>query len=488
MRETEEQEQRKKRGGRGWIVALALIIWLSFTAAAVLFIDGRTVRFYVYGDEELTVEYGSDFTDPGVYAVTAGRLFGESEKRLPIETYGAVDTGRLGVYVLRYSTRFAWTDYSVERRVTVVDSTPPVIELKTVEGYSPSWLTGYAEEGYSAYDAVDGDLTDRVERVKLDDRVRYTVTDSAGNTASAERVLPKLSYQPPVITVLGEQNIVMDAGLWYEDAGASVSDGLGTDLSELLVTEGGVVPWFAGEYQISYSITSELGETVSAARNVTVLPVGLPEAVTPAEKTIYLSFDDGPGPYTEKLLDVLDRYGAKATFFVTNQDPRYLDLIGRAFRAGHSIGVHTTSHDYHKIYASELAFFEDFFTMEEIIKEQTGSYTRLFRFPGGSSNTVSSFNPGIMSRLTRAMNDMGYQYYDWNVYSGDAGDTNQTEQIAKNIREGCAERRVSVVLQHDIKDYSVAAVESVLKWGREKGYSFKALQLDSPAAHHGVNN
>ena len=146
------------------------------------------------------------------------------------------------------------------------------------------------------------------------------------------------------------------------------------------------------------------------------------------------------------------------------------------------------SHDYYKIYASELAFFEDFFTMEEIIKQQTGEYTRLFRFPGGSSNTISRFNEGIMSRLTRAMNDMGYQYYDWNVSSGDAGETKKTDQIIKNIKDGCAEHRVSMILQHDIKDYSVAAVESVLQWGLNNGYSFKALQLDSPTAHHGVNN
>ena len=126
--------------------------------------------------------------------------------------------------------------------------------------------------------------------------------------------------------------------------------------------------------------------------------------------------------------------------------------------------------------------------MEEIIRQQTGEYTRLFRFPGGSSNTVSNFNPGIMSRLTRAMNDMGYQYFDWNVTSGDAGGTTKTDQVIQNIKDGCRQHRISVVLQHDIKDYSVAAVESILNWGRENGYSFKALQLDSPGTHHGVNN
>ena len=480
--------REKNRARRGWIAALIVLVWLLITAGLVLLVDARTVRFYVYGEDDMTVEYGTDFRDPGVYAVTVGNLFGEGERRLDVQTLGSVDSRRLGTYILRYTARYAFEDHSIERRVTVVDTTPPVIELRHVEGYEPSWMTGYAEEGYSAHDAVDGDLTGKVHRVKLDDRVRYTVTDSSGNTISIERPLPNISYQPPKITVLGERDLVMQAGLWYQDAGAMVTDSLGNDLSAYLDVEGGVTPWFAGDYTITYSITSDLGETISDERHVTVVPAAAPETVPPAEKTIYLTFDDGPGPYTARLLDVLDRYGAKATFFVTAQDPRYFDEIGRAYRAGHTIGVHTTSHDYNEIYASEMAYFEDFFNMEEIIRQQTGEYTRIFRFPGGSSNTVSNFNPGIMSRLTRAMTDMGYRYFDWNVYSGDAGDTSKTTQIAKNIKDGCAEQRVSIVLQHDIKDYSVSAVESVLIWGRENGYSFKALQLDSPGMHHGVNN
>ncbi len=150
--------------------------------------------------------------------------------------------------------------------------------------------------------------------------------------------------------------------------------------------------------------------------------------------------------------------------------------------------MHTELHNYDYIYASEENYFKDFFAMEEIVFEQTGTYTRIFRFPGGSSNTVSRFNPGIMTRLTRAMNDMGYQYYDWNVISGDAGGTTKTEQIIQNIKEGCKEHRVSVVLQHDIKDYSVAAVETVIKWGLDNGYTFRAIELDSPNMHHGLNN
>ena len=126
--------------------------------------------------------------------------------------------------------------------------------------------------------------------------------------------------------------------------------------------------------------------------------------------------------------------------------------------------------------------------MEEIIYQQTGSFTQLFRFPGGSSNTVSRINPGIMTRLTRAMNDMGYQYFDWNVLSGDAGGTKKTKEIIENIKKGCEENKVAMILQHDIKDYSVAAVERVIIWGLRNGYTFRALDLSSPTAHHRISN
>ena len=152
------------------------------------------------------------------------------------------------------------------------------------------------------------------------------------------------------------------------------------------------------------------------------------------------------------------------------------------------MGVHSSTHNYQQIYSSEEAWFEDFFSMQEIIYQQTGEYTKLFRFPGGSSNTVSNFNPGIMSRLSKIMTDMGYKFFDWNVSSGDAGETNDTQEIIENIINGCAGRSVSVVLQHDIKDYSVAAVEQVIIWGRNNGYSFRALDMRSPDAHHGINN
>ena len=207
-----------------------------------------------------------------------------------------------------------------------------------------------------------------------------------------------------------------------------------------------------------------------------------------SKKVIYLTFDDGPGPYTSWLLDILAEYDVEATFFVTGAASDYNSLIGRAYREGHSIGVHTYSHNYYDIYSSEQAFFNDFNAVQELIYQQTGSYTRLCRFPGGSSNTVSRFNPGIMSRLGPGLESMGYRYFDWNVNSRDAEGARSASAVAENIIRGCHGKNCAVVLQHDIKAFSVEAVEQVLIWGLENGYSFLPLDVSSPVTHHDIAN
>ena len=133
---------------------------------------------------------------------------------------------------------------------------------------------------------------------------------------------------------------------------------------------------------------------------------------------------------------------------------------------------------------------DDFLAMEEIIYEQTGEYTKLFRFPGGSSNTISrNYCYGIMSSLAEYMTNMGYVYFDWNVDSGDAlGGAKSSYEVANNVAAGCLENTVNVVLQHDIKGFSVDAVETILRWGRNNGYVFRALDESSYDAHHGINN
>lgn len=481
------REKKKFRLGRtGRLILIVLAAYAILAGAVSAFVDGRHVRFYMMDAEELTVECGTEFKDPGVYAVTAGRIFGEGEKHLRVMSSGAVDTGTPGEYEIKYSVRYMLRDYSVTRRV-IVENSGPRIELKHDENYRPSWMEGYQEEGYTAADSVDGDLTDKVERRVDDDKIIYTVTNSAGESATVER-RDIYSTGCPTLTLLGEEQIQVNASPAFADPGVSARDAQGNDLSGSVTTEGGVCAYKPGEYDINYVLTNAVGDRLSVSRHVTVLPAALPETITPDERTIYLTFDDGPGPYTDQLLDILAEYNVKVTFFVTCRDPDYEEAVGRAFSEGHSIGVHTASHNYYDIYASEEAFFADFDAAQEMIYRQTGQYTELSRFPGGSSNTVSRFNPGIMTRLSQAVTDMGCKYFDWNVSSGDAGETTDTNTVYQNIIDGCSQHKTSIVLQHDIKDYSVAAVEKVIIWGLENGYTFRPLDLTSPGSHHAIAN
>ncbi|MBP5271989.1 MAG: polysaccharide deacetylase [Clostridia bacterium] len=206
-------------------------------------------------------------------------------------------------------------------------------------------------------------------------------------------------------------------------------------------------------------------------------------------KVIYLTFDDGPGPYTDKLLGILEKYDVKATFFVTNVSPQYRGCIAKEYRAGHAVAIHTFSHDYSAIYKSEAAYWRDFNRMNEVIRKQTGHITTLFRFPGGSSNTVSRrYNDGIMHRLVKQARQKGLTYVDWNVYDGDAGETTSSKQVYKNIVRGVKKQKKSVVLCHDVKPYTVNAMEPTIQWCLEHGYTFKVLRPDGFTVHHDVNN
>lgn len=207
------------------------------------------------------------------------------------------------------------------------------------------------------------------------------------------------------------------------------------------------------------------------------------------EKIVYLTFDDGPGPYTEELLGILKKYNVKATFFTTNIHSDYQQLIAMEAQDGHTVAAHSASHNYSKIYANPDAFFKDLNEIADIIENQTGSKPKFLRFPGGSSNTTSKkYCYGIMNRLVKEVENQGYIYVDWNVSSGDAESTKNTDVIFQNVIHGIQTHDTSIVLMHDTRDYSVAAVESILKWGIENGYTFLPLDENSPICHHHVKN
>ena len=93
-----------------------------------------------------------------------------------------------------------------------------------------------------------------------------------------------------------------------------------------------------------------------------------------------------------------------------------------------------------------------------------------------------------LTRLTKAVQDQGFHYFDWNVDSDDAGKAKTADEVFRNVTKGCANKNYSIVLQHDIKGFSVDAVEDIIIWGLQNGFTFEKLTENSPGSHHKVQN
>ncbi len=215
-----------------------------------------------------------------------------------------------------------------------------------------------------------------------------------------------------------------------------------------------------------------------------------PAAQPTGENTCYLTFDDGPSANTPKILAVLAEYGVKATFFVCGTDK--LDYVKQIHAAGHTVALHSYTHTYSQIYASQKAYFADLDKLSAAVEKRIGLAPKVLRFPGGSSNTVSRhYCTGIMTALTGEVQNRGYVYFDWNVDSWDAtGNGVPVNTIMSHIRSEGGHHARDVVLMHDsgAKTTTVQALPQIIEFYRAKGYGFAALTTATPPVTHRVNN
>ena len=213
------------------------------------------------GMREIFVEYGQEYEEPGA---TAQLINGKTVTEVSVEIQGQVNIHQLGDYIIKYTAQedsLIRTDY---RRIHVVDTTQPIISLvKNPDSYTlPN--TPYQEEGFSAMDNHDGDLTNLVVRTEADGKVTYTVTDSSGNTASITR--PILYYDPiaPELTLVDSQPIVIAAGDSYCEPGYRAVDKYDGDITSAVTVTGHVDTDNPGVYKLHYAITNSFGTTVTA--------------------------------------------------------------------------------------------------------------------------------------------------------------------------------------------------------------------------------
>lgn len=205
--------------------------------------------------------------------------------------------------------------------------------------------------------------------------------------------------------------------------------------------------------QALLAINEEIRKTSERESEARAEPEEIPENDILAEegRKVYLTFDDGPSIYTEELLDILAEHHVKATFFVTGKGKEsYGDTYRRIVEEGHTLGMHSYSHEYGNIYASLENFRDDMRQLRDFLYDETGVASSFYRFPGGSSNRVSSTD---IREMTDYLDAVGITYFDWNISAGDAaGGPVSSEQIINRVMDQLPPHRVAVVLLHDAAD------------------------------------
>lgn len=275
---------------------------------------------------------------------------------------------------------------------------------------------------------------------------------------------------------------VKNSGTSDEDFYALLSEcGMSDDKILAIINnkQGGQTSSSPGETSGDTSNTS--GEPTEESPYAELYPdmyVSVPEEYTYEEGTIYFTFDDGPSQYTYSFLEYLKKHNVKATWFVVPSREQWnMDALKAIADQGHTIGVHSYTHDYKKIYASVEAYLEDFHEAWSIIREATGQTPQLFRFAGGSNN---DFNVDTRDAIIKEMTRRGFRFYDWNVDSGDV-DGATWQDMYNSIPRDCRNLKRPIILMHDSAGTKNAlyVFEDVLKLLIGEGYKFDALQNDT---------
>ena len=206
-------------------------------------------------------------------------------------------------------------------------------------------------------------------------------------------------------------------------------------------------------------------------------------------KKVYLTFDDGPGSQTGKILDILKKNHVKATFFVTGkEDASSKKIYQRIVKEGHTLAMHSYSHIQDVIYDSKEAFEKDLKQINRCLYEATGVHTKFYRFPGGSSTQNTSLS---IQNFIDVLKKNHYLYLDWNVISPDINNANATkEQVVTGVMQGVDAYDTAVVLMYDVADkpMTVKALPSIIKQIKAKNYELLPVDESMILIQHNNGN
>ena len=401
-----------------------------------------------------------------------------------------VNNKKLGEYKIKY----IYKERTFTLKVFIDDTTPPQFETINAkilrnETIQPELLVKNIQDDSQTIVYFKEDyLFNEIKTY----RVNIIVEDAYENKTEkhAYVLVEEKDTEPPTIsgvdklTILVGDQVDLKKGIVVEDD-HDKNPTLTIDDSQLNIRK-------VGEYEVYYQVSDHYGNQQTVTRIVEVLSqYDNREAQKDGVKTCYLTFDDGPSENTAEILKILDEYHIKATFFVTGTSPKDFHYIKEAYEKGHTIGLHTYSHDYEYIYSSLKNYINDLNKIKEVVYEQTGVYSTFIRFPGGSSNLVSKkYNIGIMRRLSRKVIDLGYQYYDWTCINGDGEGIKTVNGLKKKAIEEVNGQEDIMFLMHDSAscENTVKALPSIIDYLIKEGYQFEVIDQNSPTFHHTIQN
>ncbi len=462
----------EKTGGSKFILIFSLLSVLLIFSICIIIDNIFYPRITLFKDD-IVINLNSEYNEPGYKASYKGKDITDN-----VIVTGNINPTKLGVYKLNYSIIEDSKSKKVTRKVYVKDLTKPKLKLFDNGDIYICPDQEFITSKYKAYDNIDKDITDKVKVIKKGAFVTYSVMDSSFNKTEITKRIHYKDIEGPNIKLESDDNSYILVNSNYNDKYTTVDNCTKNVKTKV---SGKVDTTTPGEYKIKYTAIDEYKNKTTREKKITVFEKG-------QNGTVYLTFDDGPNiGTTDKILDILKEEKIKATFFVTNRGPDY--LIKREYDEGHTVGLHTATHDYSYVYSSVENYFKDLESVHDRVYRITGYDTRIIRFPGGSDNTISRrYKLGIMSELTKEVINRGYKYYDWNILSGDAGETTESSVVYQMVTQKLSKDRVNIVLMHDIKPYTRDALRDIIKYGKANGYIFDSLDINNEMLTHRVNN
>lgn len=466
-------KRKRRRFHLGRLLAVLLVPLVLIAAIYFVYLKLNPLQLKA---RDIVVEYKEKF-DP---KDNIKRVFGGSKDDVKIE--GTIDTNAKGEYPITYT----YGNEKINAIVNVKDQKPPVLTLQEAkvdmkDKGDPKLIIKEVK------DASEVTFDFKYDKKTFDERgkhkIEVTATDEDGNTTTETGTLIREEDSKAPTLVDPDQKITIKQGQELDLSAIKVKDDFDPEPTVTMDEEFDSEE--AGKQTIMIKVSDRSGNEKEYEQIVNVK-----EDPAYGKKVVYLTFDDGPSENTAKILDILDKYNAKATFFVTGNHPEYNKYMKRAAKEGHTIGLHTYTHNYSQLYSSEEAYFDDLQQISDMVEDVTGKKSKVIRFPGGSSNMISAnYVDGLMTTLTQKVQEQGYQYFDWNVDSTDAsGNGVPVSQLVENAT--ASDDQYINILMHDTdaKDTTIEALPEIIKYYKDKGYVFLGLDTDSYAPHHNVVN